>query len=369
MATVRLPVDRQYRGTQNSEVISKPAPFSRKMNKDQEAGGDAIFAKDPEERRVDPRDGQLKLAVAGVAAVQSDLEKEAIVKAVTGAAGRVADAGKRAIRRAKAVPRARRAKAEGRSILGGGRPAGTTVPAKPVTSSSPGVTPMRMDVGGEKVLLDRRTGQRLIDEGGGKFRPMGTHKDPGVAALEAAEAQRQAGSLGFMDQHRIMTQMRGPDGKPLRADTMGSRFRARSLDFLQQNPMAGMMLPMMAQPVMSMIPAGRDEWGNRKSLADTTAGQLALGIGAPLAGMALPGMAARRGAGTPGRLGSLPGMMASTVGPKPGGLHVDPGIINTPPPTGVRPTGLAVGTAGAAAMKPNPNTTSPASPKIPDPNL
>jgi hypothetical protein len=74
-----------------------------------------------------------------------------------------------------------------------------------------------------------------------------------------------------------------------KADSSIGRFAAKAKD-LASHPMAPMLAPMAASAAMGLIPAGRDEYGNRRSLAQTTTGSLVAHVGLPL-GLAMnPGM-------------------------------------------------------------------------------
>jgi len=71
--------------------------------------------------------------------------------------------------------------------------------------------------------------------------------------------------------------------------TMLGGFGARLKDFAA-NPVTQMIgAPIAANAVLSRIPGGKDEHGNDRSMADTTAGQLITHLGAPLAAGALSG--------------------------------------------------------------------------------
>lgn len=93
----------EYRGTQGADLISQPTPPNRTADRDRRA--DSILAKDPEDRRVDPKTNQLKVA----ADFRSWLEKDAarIVRPKVKVSKRKPTSGKKGGRNQRRVQKAR----------------------------------------------------------------------------------------------------------------------------------------------------------------------------------------------------------------------------------------------------------------------
>lgn len=173
------------------------------------------------------------------------------------------------------------------------------------------------------------TGKVLYQSAPGTKSIMGSHADPAIRDMQTRHLSDMADKMSFKERHNFLTQAIGENGKALREDTRWNRFKANSLDFMSKNPLAHAMIPLAGQAAMSFIPAGRDEYGYRRSLADTTAGQLVAGIGLPIATMSAPGYVL--GNTSAGALGSVRSVM------QPGKPH----IVNSPPPAGSHPISRA----------------------------
>lgn len=230
----------QYKGTQTDELISSPEPARRKQHKFEETG-DAIMAKEDEEVRPES-----KLARAGVAAIKTAAAKPGFFSSLadafrTGWGGSAGAAG------APAAARATRA-----------------APTRPFWGTVAG-QPMRFD----------RHGNPMVRGARGNFRAP-TGEEPSM--LNNRIKQMSHREIHHLNVRRGLT-----------ADSAGARFMARAKDMVS-HPAAAMVAPIAASTAMGLIPAGHDEYGNRRSLADTGAGQMAANIGVPLALAAAPSM-------------------------------------------------------------------------------
>ena len=108
---------------------------------------------------------------------------------------------------------------------------------------------------------------------------------PQRGTLGAAALQQQLGAMPAYERLRMQAKMTGTPFTGLR------RFGAKALG-VASHPLGGMALGMGVPLAMRMIPAGRDEYGNRRSLADTGVGT-ALSTAAGLAPFAAPWLAGR----------------------------------------------------------------------------
>lgn len=378
----RLPVDRQYRGTQNSEVVTKPAPFSRAGagTKVEAGSGDGILAKDPEERRVDSATGQLKLAEAGLEAIKTAAKGRVIRQRARQQAGQRRAAQTQA--RAKQQAQTQKVSpAEQRRASSATRKSNATPPPKTEQKTrtqaktdpkAKARTERPKDPGqaGANAAKSAPTSKQFVGSDGtvyhhdaqGRIMIPGADGKPrypqgGPGSFDDLAMRQHLGGMSNMDRHRLMTQSVGADGAPLARDSRMARWGARGADILQ-NPVAQMIAPMAAQSAMSLIPAGTDEYGNRRSLADTTAGQ----IGSMALPFAAPMAYNRFGGG--GRA-----MAAMTApGPKP---PVSP--LHAPPPSHhpVARAGTTAVTKPAPTAPPAPPTgtgTNTTSVKVPKPS-
>ena len=98
---------------------------------------------------------------------------------------------------------------------------------------------------------------------------------------EMRDINARSQAMSSFERHRLAVRM----GQ--KQDSGIGRLAARGADVLK-HPAMHVAAPLAAGAVMSMIPAGRDEYGNRRSLAQTGIGSMAAGIGIPLAMAAAP---------------------------------------------------------------------------------
>lgn len=226
----------QYKGTQTDELISSPEPARRKQHKFEETG-DAIMAKEDDEVRPES-----KLARAGIAAIKTAAAKPGFLSSLV-------DSFRKGWGPSAAAPAAAATRA---------------APTRPFWGTVAG-RPMRFDPHGRPMVRGVNGGFRAP-----------TGEEPNI--LNDRIKQMSHREIHHLNVRRGLT-----------ADSAGARFAARAKDLIG-HPAAQMAAPLVASTAMGLIPAGHDEYGNRRSLADTGAGQMAANIGVPLALAAAPSM-------------------------------------------------------------------------------
>lgn len=295
----------EYRGSQNSEIISQPAPPSRTADRDRRADG--ILAKDPEERRVDPKTNHRKVA----AAFEDYFEKDAFAKLVRAVKGRKAV-------KPKPTPKKVTPKAKTKS-----KPKEAPKP-KPKAESK-GKSEFKTVAGkkGKTIetsygnLAQNEHGELGVATGKGGFRPLGN------SAEDQKIRSDITGELTNMHRH-YMGVARG-----VRQDTAANRMKARAGDLLGGKSFASQMVTStigmgVADTALRAIPTGTDEYGNRTTLADSTVGQIATPIIGIMGAQAAPGAVANMTRHRPGALSNIHARAAGTpVTPSAAGAKFD----------------------------------------------
>ncbi len=126
---------------------------------------------------------------------------------------------------------------------------------------------------------------RVTPQGHGMINDGGRWRLP-QTSVEASHVNNLGAQMSHFERHRMAVR------QGLKADSGFGRFGAKAKDLIG-HPAAAMAAPIIASSAMSLIPAGRDEYGNRRSLADTGVGSLAANIGVPLAMATAPSMMRR----------------------------------------------------------------------------
>lgn len=202
------------------------------------------MAEDPEDRR------STKLAAAALRAVKTAGWADAAGKWIAGAARGAARAPGNVVRSMQVTK------------PGGARGFGSA-PLKAAPSQ-----PISMNIGGQAMKFAPSGAALHPSATGGPAMP----PTPGAQAGHIRNSLDRASNW---DKHRLDVQL----GR--KADSTVGRFAAKAKDFAA-HPAAPMLAPMVASTALGMIPAGRDEYGRKRSLAQTTAGSMVANVGLPL---------------------------------------------------------------------------------------